>query len=59
MPYLAHWILSTFLKKKWGQWCRLRDIGQNIEIFGKKKQGWFYSNIYNLRQLFSPQKLIV
>ena len=27
----------------WGQWCKCRDIGQNIQIL-IKTQGWFYSD---------------
>ena len=43
-------ILPTILKygkKKLGQWCKLRDIGQNIHILVLKKLGWNYSDSYN------------
>ena len=56
---LISYLLHTFLKyeiKNWGQWCKFRDIGQNIQIF-VKNEGWFYSDFWNLCQLFSKSSL--
>ena len=47
-------LLPAFLKnevKKYGQRSKFLDIGQNIQIL-VKKQGWYYSDSYNLRQFF-------
>ena len=46
-------ILHAFLKykiKHYCQWCKFWDILQNINV-SLKKQGWFYPEFYNSRQL--------
>ena len=53
-------MLHTFLKyeiKYWGQWWKLRDIGQNIQIL-VIKQGWFLFRLLYFMSTFS-QKFFV
>ena len=53
MPYSAHWTW------KWGLWCKFWDIWQKYFLnFSFKKHGWFYSDLYNLRRLFSKNWLL-
>ena len=50
MPAYLKYEIKNGVGGVWG-------IGQNMQIL-VKKQGWFYSDFYNLRQLFSKSWLL-